>query len=420
MVGRSAGVLTACALGASAFLIPADVSADAFTEKRSDLIVHSLNAKSLMLKLSCSECAFSYNNDEKVKDVDDDGWFTIQGGANSVLVNFTISEDGQRLEANGEPVYPIVSAMADMFNAPRHYVKQVPESATLLDIADGEVKSADLEVTAHGVSIMSEEKVSQNGDNLIPIKYTIFELNNQPVSVDEVTIQLLSTKEHDLLIAHDKISKRPTPRPDDSFGHMPEELLLPAPSSEDSPPKECKNLPAAICKLRNMIEDKIVGMQNGVKKGKPGCHGRKGKHGPPGFVLPNHIRPHFHKDGEDGEKHHGRPHHMGHHGHYHNSFYHAFTRGLSAVLVPTMAGIAVGMAVSLIGLIVGRLIGFFWIRYYRGGRRGYSSVARDELNAENFEAAKEFEVSSTRTSMESAPPLYEHAPAYEVIEKEEE
>ena len=84
-----------------------------------------------------------------------------------------------------------------------------------------------------------------------------------------------------------------------------------------------------------------------------------------------------------------------------------------------MAGIAVGMVVSLIGLVVGRLIGFFWIRYYRGGRRGYSGIASDETKAESIEAAKEFEVASARTSMESAPPLYEHAPAYEVVEKEE-
>ncbi|EME45548.1 hypothetical protein DOTSEDRAFT_71302 [Dothistroma septosporum NZE10] len=433
MLGRSAGVFTvaACALSASAFLIPADVSADAFNKKSVEINLAKANAKSLALKLPCSECAFSYNDDEKVEDVDEESWFTIQGGANSVVVNFTVSGCGTKLEINGEPVYPMQSMMVDMFTSPKHYVKQVPESATLEAIKTGETKSTDLEVTGHGISIMSEDGVSEKGDKLIPIKYTIFELNNQPVSIDEVTVQLLRTKEHGLLIAHAEFSQRPTPRPDDSIGHMTEDFRFPENSPSIVPPfdfgkhKECKNIPAAMCKLRNIIEDKIMGMQNGMKKGKPGC-GKKGKHGPPGGVLPNHIRPHFHKDGEDGLRHHGRPHHMkphGHHGHHHGhhrkSFYHAFTRGLSAVLIPTMAGIAVGMTVSLIGLVVGRFIGFFWIRFYRGGRRGYTGLALDETKAEEVEAAKEFGTSSARTSMESAPPLYEHAPAYDIVEKEE-
>ena len=405
MLGRSAGLLTvaACALSASAFLIPADVSADAFKDKAVDDSVAKANVKSLALKLPCSECAFSYNNDEKVEDADEDSGLTIQGGANSVVVNFTISGCGTKLEVNGEPAYPMRSMMVDMLRSSKHYVKQVPESATLEAIRTGEAKSTDLEVTGHGISIMSEESVSEKADTLIPIKYTIFELNNQPVSIDEVTVQLLSTKEHGLLIAHSEISERPTPRPDDSVGQMPEDFRFPeaipsvAPAFDFGKHRECKNIPATMCKLRNIIEDKIMGMQNRIRKGKPGC-GQQGKHGPPGGILPNHIRPHFPKDGEQGPKSHGQPHNIKPHGDHHKSFYHAFTRGLSAVFIPTMAGIAVGMTVSLIGLVVGRLIGFFWIRSYRGGRRGYSGVALDETKAEQIEAAKGFETASAGTT----------------------
>lgn len=89
---------------------------------------------------------------------------------------------------------------------------------------------------------------------------------------------------------------------------------------------------------------------------------------------------------------------------------HAFTRGLAAVLIPTLAGVAVGMTVSLLGLMVGRLIGFLWIKYYRGGRRGYASVALDESTADKADAEKEVMIEEETPE---APPVYEDAPAYE-------
>ena len=90
---------------------------------------------------------------------------------------------------------------------------------------------------------------------------------------------------------------------------------------------------------------------------------------------------------------------------------HAFAKGLVAVLIPVMAGIAVGMTVSLVGLLVGRAIAFLWIKFARGGKRGYASVAQDELTAEEGDMEKEAE--------EEAPPMYENAPSYEEVEKEQ-
>lgn len=425
MMSRSVGIL-ACVLGSSAFLLPpnltpADNGANALT-----LDVPPVNAKSVVLQLPCSECAFS-GKQEKIEDVEaeDNSLFWIQGGANNVIVNLTISEDGERLEVNGEPVYPLDLQIADMLHTPKIYVNQVPSSASWEDIKSGNAKTTPLEVTGHGVSIVEENVVSPEGDVLIPIRHTIFELEHQPVSLDEVTVQLLKTHKGELLIVHAESNAQLPPRPDDSFGpppeEMPEDFLFPFPPHRDGPPgpppadlgkhKECKNLPAALCKFRNILEDKIMGMKKG------GCHGRKGGR-PHMGMLPGHIKgPHFPRpEGLHGKPHHhGRPHHMrpmghDHHGHHRHHFMHAFTRGLAAVLIPTMAGVAVGMTVSLLGLLVGRLIGFLWIKFYRGGRRGYASVALDESTADRADAEKEI---LKEEEAVDAPPVYEEAPAYE-------
>ncbi|KAF2171797.1 hypothetical protein M409DRAFT_63374 [Zasmidium cellare ATCC 36951] len=417
MLRRAVGTTLACVLSTSAFLLPPNTPA---TEAGGLAIdVPPVNTKSVALQLPCSECAFS-GKQEKIEDVDaeDDGFVWIQGGANNVLVNITVSEDGQHLKVNGEPVYPL--GLQDMFHSPKIYVNQIPSSASWEDIESGNAKTTPLQVTGHGVSIMEENVVSPEGDTLIPIRHTIFELENQPVSLDEVTIQLLKTHKGELLIVHAESAAPPSPRPDDFFGpppeDMPEDFLFPFPPSKDGPPgpppadfgkhKECKNLPAPLCKFRNIVEDKIMGMKKG------GCHGRKGGR-PHMGKLPGHIRPPHFPRPNGRPHHHGRPHHMrpyGHHGHHRHHFMHAFTRGLAAVLIPTMAGIAVGMTVSLLGLMVGRLIGFLWIKFYRGGRRGYASVALDESSADKADTEKEVMLGEEAIE---PPPVYEDAPAYE-------
>lgn len=83
-----------------------------------------------------------------------------------------------------------------------------------------------------------------------------------------------------------------------------------------------------------------------------------------------------------------------------------------------MAGVAVGMIVSLVGLFIGRLISFLWIHFYRGGRRGYQSVSLDD--EEEIAEEDDMEKKSYVVLEQSEPlPVYEEAPAYEEIEKEE-
>jgi len=282
--------------------------------------------------------------------------------------------------------------------------------------------------------------ISPQGDVMVNVKHTIFELEKQPVSIDAVSIKLLKTSGGELLIAHVETVERSPPRPNDSFGRPPplemgqfEELVdelesapfPPRPPHHEGPPperfgphKECDVLPIALCKLRNAVEAKIHGMKDGMRKG--GCHGGKGR--PPHMgQMPGHIRPHFmrpdHDDDAPPPRHHGRPHHMrphGHHRHHHeHSFMHSFSSGFTAVLIPTLAGIAVGMTVSLLGLFVGRLISFLWIKIYRGNRRGYASVALDDSS---LEAETEKEV-LLKEDEEEALPAYEQAPAYVEVMK---
>jgi len=432
---RTAGMLTlsACALGASAFLIPPSV---ALASNDGPLTHSTLNAKSFALQVACSECAFSPKK-EAVKDEAEDDVFWITGGSNAVVLNFTVSEDGERLALNGEDIYPITFLSSSLAKT---YVDQVPSTTTWEDIKSGSARTTPLELTGSGVVINSEEVISPQGDVMVNVKHTIFELEKQPVSIDAVSIKLLKTSGGELLIAHVETVERSPPRPNDSFGRPPplemgqfEELVdelesapfPPRPPHHEGPPperfgphKECDVLPIALCKLRNAVEAKIHGMKDGMRKG--GCHGGKGR--PPHMgQMPGHIRPHFmrpdHDDDAPPPRHHGRPHHMrphGHHRHHHeHSFMHSFSSGFTAVLIPTLAGIAVGMTVSLLGLFVGRLISFLWIKIYRGNRRGYASVALDDSS---LEAETEKEV-LLKEDEEEALPAYEQAPAYVEVMK---
>jgi hypothetical protein len=66
----------------------------------------------------------------------------------------------------------------------------------------------------------------------------------------------------------------------------------------------------------------------------------------------------------------------------------------------------------MIGLLAGKLIGWFWIKFVRGGKRGYASVALDEETADA-------EVDKKEVEHAEALPAYEDTPAYEVSDEKE-
>lgn len=418
---KSAGIAaTCCALGASAFLLPPNLVPEHEVEA---VPFVSTNAKNQVLELPCSSCAFSAPAGEEVADAIDetgDDLFTIQGGAKNLILNFTISQDGGALELNKVPIYPADRSFETAGNEWK--VLQVPATTDVKALENGEAQGVPLQISGSGTKVSNV--MSYHGDEIIPIKWQLLSLENQPMTVDEVAIQLIKTEEGELLIL--------------SAEHIDENMLDSLPPMIFGPPpphgpphgpapKECKTLPAPLCRFVHAMGEKIEDAKHSKfgKFGKfGGCHGRKG--GRP-HHMPGHIKPHLGFAGHDerpGHHHGGPPHHMrphGHHGHHHHRhhFMHAFLKGFVAVLIPVMAGIFVGLTVSIIGLVVGRVIGWLWIRVVRGGKRGYASVAQDdESGDEDAEAAKVY-VHADELEAE-APPMYEDAPPYELADEKQE
>merc|ERR1712111_47398 len=179
MIGRTVGITAACALGASALILPPGVAPE-HREQLSDLSTTVHDPKTQIHTIPCSECAFPDASERANDVVEEDDLFWIQGGAKSLVLNFTVSEDGKALQMNGGNIYPPTFQQDGFFEKQPVYVKQVPAESGLLDIkANKLTKSADLEVTP-------------NGDMLVPVSLEIFGLENQFMhSLDEVALNLL-------------------------------------------------------------------------------------------------------------------------------------------------------------------------------------------------------------------------------------
>ncbi|KAF2768358.1 hypothetical protein EJ03DRAFT_328388 [Teratosphaeria nubilosa] len=469
MLGRTVGILCAACAGAGALIIPPGIASNRDVP---DLSVTVIDPKRSTLTVPCGGCAFPMGKaGEAVAEEAEEDAVWIQGGANSLLMDFEVSEDGKALHLNGEPIYPVFSETGEsIVDQKTIHVKQVPSNEGLVDIKNGNTRSADLEVTAYGLRQEATETLSSNGDRVVPLTFEIMALNNEFMHIDDVVVTLLQTSDGEFLILDTgvKISSTEGLPPPHFFKDGPPRPHHDGPEDEDdhSPPrphgpphhfkqgndKECNLLPAPLCRLKHMMEEKID-MAMGVRPHGPRPHGGRkggckghmgGAKGKDGKHLPGHIkggRPPFLEDSEHaefkhaefqgdmegkepGRPHHGRPHHgrpHGEHNHHHHGlfpghhFVHAFLKGLVAVLIPVVAGVTVGMTVSLVGLVVGRIIGFIWIQLARGGRRGSASVT---LRGEPVIEEGERKAMLVEMDAEEALPVYEDATAYvEAVEK---
>lgn len=228
MLGRTVGTIAIGALSASALIIPPGVDVES---KVPGLSVFPVDPKSQAISLPCPECAFSAK-EEKVKDVEDedDGLFWIQGGANNVLMNFSVSENGQHLQLNGETFYPVVFHQDGPFDEHTYTVKQVPSQAELAEIASGDITSSSLEVTAYSVRVFGEQALTPNGDVVVSVLFEIASLNDEMVGVDAVEVRLLKTGDGELLIMdlipHPNSNPTFQGRPLQPEGFAPEDLDL--------------------------------------------------------------------------------------------------------------------------------------------------------------------------------------------------
>lgn len=398
MLGRTVGALAALSLGANAILLPPGISK--ISDSRNDALGLAIDPKSQAIKIPCSSCAFP-SPQESAQEEGDDDIVWIQGGAKDVLFNFSVADNDKDLLLNGVKVYPV-----DELLMGQPTVGQVHSSASLADIKKNPEQVRPLEVSSSGMEVR-KEIISPANDMLVNIDYQVSHLESQPMAIDGVEIKLIEAQDGTLMI----VSLEPTAM---------KPLFELSPSAPAD--KECSMLPATLCKWKSMVEDKVSSFKPGMPHPFGGCGGRRPPH-----RLPGHIRPHFdkpvdgeerpgrhHPHGPDGHPHHHHGPHGMHHGPHHHRHHHilpAFVRAFVAVLIPVMAGITMGMFVSLVGMLVGRLISFLWIKFGRGGQRGYASVAQSEEGTETGE--KGVLVVQEVTVHEEPLPKYEDAPAYE-------
>ena len=393
MLGRSVGITSLCALVANALILPPGVA----SSSDHSLSLSIVDPKSRLIQIPCPSCAFS-SSEERVEDNEgNDEMFWIQGGANNIVLDFTVSDDGERLELFGEAIYPPQLHRNALLRGQHIYVQQVAAQLSEVDIRSGKVNSIPLEVTSSGWKTESEVPASQDGDVIIPMKFQILGLQGQPMQLDEIEIHLLKTGDGELLILRLERHASSTFLPLPLRPHF--ESLRPPFEFDESDISECNMLPAPICRFKQMLAEKIQALRHGHSERPGPCPGIAGG----AHHLPTHIRPHH------GRPHHVRPYYEDDEHHKHPAL-HSFARSVIAVLIPVMAGISVGLLVSLLGLLVGRLIGFVWITLARGGRRGSAYVPRYDVTAE------EGKMLLCEDELEPLP-AYEDAPAYVETEK---
>jgi hypothetical protein len=397
MIGRTVGALAAMSLGVNAILLPPGISK--ISDSRNGALGLSLDPKSQAIKVHCSSCVFPSPQQESTLEKGDDDIVWTTGGSKDVLFNFTIDNNDKDLLLNGVKIYPVDDAFA--FDEPT--VGQVDSSASLTSIKSNPEQITPLRVSSAGMRV-HEETISALNDMLVSLNYQVGELESQPMTVDVVDLKLLKGADGSLMII--------------SVDAAPSKRIFDVTPLTGVPSKDCGMLPAALCKWKSIAEDKISNFKPSMPHALSGCGGRKDSH-----RMPGHIKPHFdmHPDSEtrpDRPHPHGPPHHgpHGHHGHHgphhhrHHHFLPAFVHAFVAVLIPVMAGITMGMFVSLIGMLVGRLISFLWIKFGRGGQRGYASVAQSEQDTESAEKG----IVLVENDVEEEPlPKYEDAPLYD-------
>lgn len=374
--------------------------------------------KAQNIRLPCPSCAFPPKNDAHA--TDNSLRFALDG-ANDVVLSFRVSRDEQRLELDGETVYPLQFSSTSFAEQHPIYVSQIPAHASDVDVASNQASSTPLRVTSSALRIAPEGSVSSDDYSVVSLRYQIVGLEGQYVAVDEVAIQLLRTGDGELLIVRVDVV------PDSAARTRPSGL------TSKRPPKlqSCGVLPSRLCKLKTLIEAKINELKQSphslsrpCMSFRPGRPGRLSKHiaatpdllnkeddmRPLGHGRPHHMKPYF--DRHDPHDHHSR----------HQSYFHAFARGVIAVLIPIFAGIAVGLSVSFLGLVVGRLIGYLWLVLVRRGRRGQKRVSQCSVDPEQMHKMIESGLLDGVVFDESLPayedaPMYEHAPSYEESEK---
>ncbi|KAL1311593.1 hypothetical protein AAFC00_001708 [Neodothiora populina] len=410
MLSHTVGIIAALAAGTSAFLLPPGVSSDMTPDREVAATIIDTNTQAI--KLGCPDCVFPLSEKKVAADGDGD-LFWIQGGSTDIIFNLTVSEDGKALMIDNKwQVWPMTLETLDFPT-----VGGIKESLSIAEAKSHPEQVNTMIISGAGITV-DEEPISGTGDRILKLHYQIISLEEHPVTVDGVEIQVLQGGDGSLMII--------------SLNNVPNVDLLPHARPLQPPTtgvaKGCGNLPASLCKMKNIIESKLGHFKQGNPAAPHRCGGRPRPH-----KMPGHIRPHLdfvegpegHKfgDGEGSKHHHDHPHPHDHDGwqigrpQEHERRAMALISAIVSTLMPLIAGVVMGFCVSVIGLAVGRFVSFMWIRYRRQTRGEYESVRGSDAE-DDEDVVLEKGVIVLEQQTEEPLPVYEAAPAYEEAQPE--
>ncbi|KAJ5182625.1 hypothetical protein N7492_000241 [Penicillium capsulatum] len=357
-------LLGAAAVGASAMLVvpelealenpPAPESAvDSIDIDKDSLEIHPMllqdNIHSVV-ELPCTECPF--------REVGNEGAVNWKDNTpSSLMLDFSIDEG--RLLANGRQIFPPIPP------APIQAVQQLESG-----------EESDAMPVGFALEVMPVATADDApGVELVEVRFTVLDLETNPVPVDTVAITILQDNAGNLYIMNTEIEK--TTPPTDTLSW-----------------KKCAG--KAKC-LQELVFTRISGLLSGARERmmkvakagrRKGCHGKhkghagpmRGHHGPKhhGAAELDGFFPLHELDAPKGHHPHPPHHHRPHPPH--GAFAHTFSRVLRFIAVPAILGVLAGLTASAVGMIVGQVVIFIW-RRYRGTTPQAHKAAWEDGNA---------------------------------------
>jgi hypothetical protein len=390
MAPSKLGVFANLALAASAVLLPPNMAAEAYGDD-SAIEMLATDPFKRSITLECPGCPFASLDGDKYTWKPDAGNAFVRGPLNSpqsVILTWEQQLDFEvaneiNLNLDGNQLYPpSLSYFGDDFR-----VTQIDPSSD---------EPLRLRATGYKFSYNPAETVSEEGAELLPLTFQIVTVEEVPVDLPALTINLLKDSEGRLMIA--------------SF-----HAAQPTEASPTDDEKECNEWPL-LCKWKSILADRIEQMK---KMGK-GCHKRPHGHGRPNPMEEETTvgkPPHRFRPGKPHHHPHHRPHHMGHEGHRHHAHhrFHMFLRrAFFTILIPILIGIFAGTLTYLIGMALGCLIAIV-IAKIRG--QSYQRIALED-DVEDVEDVEEPEEQGEKEEYAELP-AYDSPPVYnESSEKE--
>lgn len=182
------------------------------------------------------------------------------------------------------------------------------------------------------------------GSSLKTIRFTILDLGGIPISVDTVTLNVITTGDGLSYFGHSELESSP---------------------AHPVPWKQCRREPQCLkallmARIRWFLDAAKTGAKAATNKlpFTKGCNGKAKQqaHGKQGH---GGKHPHHHKGG--------------HHGMHQGKFAHAFNQALHLIIVPALLGVLAGLVAIATGMLAGQLIVFVWLRHRRQTARSRPS-----------------------------------------------